>query len=88
MVCACVLLRLGIKENASSAIQHVRLVRHSKAVQTSRQEQFVHWYHKNMHLCNTIGEQDSAPALKRKLRSVTARSLSKREEAGIKALVT
>lgn len=84
MVCACVLLRLGIKENPASAIEHVRLVRHSKAVQTTRQEQFVHWYHKNMHLCNSIGGQDSAPVLKRKLRSVT--SLTKQGEAVIKAL--
>eukprot|EP00892_Ulva_mutabilis_P010555 jgi/Ulvmu1/7872/UM004_0103.1 len=86
MVCACVLLRLGIKETAASAIEHVRLVRHSKAVQTTRQEQFVQWYHKNMHLCNTGVGQDCAPALKRKLRSVTSQSLAKQEEPGIKAL--
>jgi len=62
-------------------------VRHSKAVQTTRQEQFVQWYHKNMHMCNSAVGQDCAPALKRKLRSVTAQALAKRGETGIKALV-
>lgn len=48
MIAACVLLRLGCAANASNAIQHVRKQRHKCAVQTSRQEEFVHWYAANM----------------------------------------
>lgn len=48
MIAACVLLHLGCAANATCAIQTVRKKRHKRAVQTSRQEEFVHWYAANM----------------------------------------
>lgn len=48
MIAACVLLRLGCVACPQQAIDHVRSHRHKCAVQTARQEQFVHWYGANM----------------------------------------
>ena len=48
MIAACVLLRLGCAACPAHAIEHIRAHRHKLAVQTARQEQFVHWYGANM----------------------------------------
>lgn len=50
MIAACVLLHVGCAATGDGAIQRLRKKRHKLAVQTSRQEQFVHWYAANMHV--------------------------------------
>jgi predicted protein tyrosine phosphatase len=61
MIAACVLLRLGSATDATSAIQHVRRHRHKQAVQTARQEQFVHWYAANMMVSPISSLPNKAP---------------------------
>lgn len=45
MIAACVLLRSGDARTPGGAIAAVRRARGSQAVQTTRQEEFVHRYH-------------------------------------------
>lgn len=44
MIAACVLLKLGKALDAADAISQVRSLRSFRAVQTTRQEDFVHYY--------------------------------------------
>jgi DNA relaxase NicK len=44
MIAACILLKLGKACDAADAISQVRSLRGFRAVQTTRQEEFVHFY--------------------------------------------